>query len=183
MSKNSLIEATRRAIHARFRKDVGEMSDDASKTPPIEPLDYIGGVKVVDIGDIRVARGLSRRPVSACNHRKLVNDRAERRIWCSECETDVEVFDAFMSLVEQFHYAAAALELRAAEIKQAEALSIISIAAKNIDKEWRAKNTVPACPHCGNGLFPENFRNGITTLGREYAAMRLKREKEAKNRR
>ena len=29
---------------------------------PIEPMDYLHGVKVVDIGDLRVARGETRGP-------------------------------------------------------------------------------------------------------------------------
>lgn len=67
---------------------------------PIEPHDYLYGVKVVDIGDIRAARGMTRRPVSTCNHRRQVFDDKERRIWCSDCESELEPFDAYMRLVE-----------------------------------------------------------------------------------
>src|SRR5690606_34525923 len=84
----------------RHKQGRGEVSD---KRPPIEPLDYISGVKVVDIGDIRVARGMSRRPASSCKHHHLHYDTAERRIWCRDCETDVEAFDSFKMLVERFH--------------------------------------------------------------------------------
>lgn len=41
---------------------------------PIEPQDYLYGTKVVQIEDLRVARGMTRRPVSSCRHRKLVYD-------------------------------------------------------------------------------------------------------------
>lgn len=47
---------------------------------PIEPHEYLYGVKVVQIEDLRVARGLTRRPVSSCRHRKMVYDDKERRI-------------------------------------------------------------------------------------------------------
>ena len=63
------------------------------KDPPIVPMDFCGGTTVVDIGDIRVQRGLSRRPFSACPHRGLTYDRKERRIWCKDCERDI--FDAY----------------------------------------------------------------------------------------
>lgn len=152
------------------------------RRPPIVPQDYLSGVKVVDIGDIRVARGMSRRPVSSCQHRQLHYDTAERRIWCADCETDVEPFDAFKMLVEHFHSAEEKLERRAQEIKAAEDHALISIAAKEIDKAWRSRKMVPACPHCRAPLFPEDFRNGIkATYGREYAeamARRATLEKE-----
>lgn len=149
------------------------MSD---KRPPIEPLDYISGVKVVDIGDIRVARGMSRRPVSSCKHHQLHYDTAERRIWCRDCETDVEAFDAFKMLVEHFHDAQQKLDRRAQEVKGAEEHALISIAAKEIDKAWRKKKMVPACPHCRAPLFPEDFKNGIkASYGREYAEAMVRR--------
>lgn len=146
------------------------------KRPPIVPQDYLSGVKVVDIGDIRVARGLTRRPMSSCPHRQLHYDTAERRIWCADCETDVEPFDAFKILVEHFHDAEQKLERRAQEIAAAEDHALISIAAKEIDKAWRKKKMVPACPHCRAPLFPEDFKNGIkAAYGREYAEAMARR--------
>lgn len=148
----------------------------SEKQPPIEPLEYLSGVKVVDIGDLRVARGMSRRPHSACKHRQLHYDTAERRVWCADCETDVEAFDAFKLLVEYFDQATKKLERRAQEIKGAEEHSLIALAAKEIDKAWRSRKMVPACPHCKHGLFPEDFKNGVAaSLGREYAEAQRRR--------
>lgn len=84
------------------------MADD----PIIEP-GFLGGVKVVTIGDLRVARGLSRRPYSSCSHRALIYDQSERRIWCQDCEKDVDHFAAFIHLVEQYDGAPAQMAARA----------------------------------------------------------------------
>lgn len=139
---------------------------------PIDEPEYVMGVKVVDIGDLRVSRGLTRRPYSSCRHSKLTYDPRERRIWCRDCETDVEPFDAFTGLVEQYNSAYLSLIQRQTALKEAEAFQVRSIAAKNIDKAWRSKNMVPACPHCSHGLFPEDFKNGPSLLGKDYAAAR-----------
>jgi hypothetical protein len=56
----------------------GAMNDE--RDPPIEPLDYVGGVAVVVIGDVRVARGMSRRHHSSCPHVQLIYDQKERRL-------------------------------------------------------------------------------------------------------
>ena len=44
-----------------------------------------------------------------------------------------------------------------------------SIAARKMEEAWRHKNMVPSCPHCHNGLFPEDFKTGMSMLGKDYA--------------
>lgn len=158
------------------------IDDTPPKTPPIVPQEYLSGPKVVDIGDLRVARGMTRRPFSACRHRQVVYDPRERRIWCKDCETDVEGFDAFMEIVEQFDRAAKEAKRLLDEAREARAFSLISIAAKTIDKLWRNRKHVPACPHCGNGLWPEDAdRMGMVSKEWDSAhRARRKREKEGR---
>ena len=122
---------------------------------------FNGFGNVVDIGDMRVQRGKTRRPHSSCHHHNLMFDTTERRVWCKDCEKDVDAFDAFAGIVENFHVAAEKLEKRQADLIEAEGFSIRSIAAKNMDKEWRKRNTVPCCPYCRTGLLPEYFTDSI----------------------
>ena len=140
---------------------------------PIDEPGFVGGLTVIDIGDIRVSRGLTRRPVSSCKHRRQTYDPKERRIWCRDCETDLDPFDAFVAVAEQAHFHKERLDRREAQVREAEAFSLRSIAAKEIDKAWRHRNMVPACPHCGHGLFPEHFKHGMSMLGKDYAKARL----------
>ncbi|MCB4862938.1 hypothetical protein K7W03_25480 [Sphingobium sp. PNB] len=126
------------------------------KDPPIIEQEYLYGLKVVDIGDIRVARGLSRRPHSSCGHRAMAYDQNERRIWCKDCETDVDPFDAFLIICQHFHKASDRLKRERKAIEEAQGHNIIRIAAKQMDEHFRRKNMVPACPHCHAGIFPED---------------------------
>lgn len=139
---------------------------------PIVGQEYIMGVTVVDIGDLRVARGKTRRPFSSCRHASMVYDSSERRIWCKDCEKDVDAFDAFVGLVEQYNFAYKHINDRLKKLDEAEKFQLRSIAAKTIDEAWRSKKMVPACPTCKNGLFPEDFRTRPTMLGKEYALAR-----------
>ena len=148
------------------------------KDPPIEPMAFLGGVKVIDIGDLRVARGLSRRPASSCRHRRLHYDTKERRIWCADCEQNIEAFDAFELLCGQFHEASTQLKRRSDELAAAETHQLRSLAARQLDMAWQKRRMVPACPCCGQGLFPEDFKDGImASLGREYAEAQRRRRK------
>lgn len=147
------------------------------KEPPIVEQSFLYGMKVVDIGDLRVSRGLSRRPTSTCRHYALVFDSSERRIWCKDCENDVDAFDAFKLMAEHMAGAYQDLERRRAKMDEAEGHALFTLAARNIDKIWRSRNMVPACPCCGNGLFAEDFKNGGgTQLGKEYALAKRKKK-------
>lgn len=149
----------------------------AERDPPIEPQNFVSGVTVVDIGDVRVARGLTRRHYSSCPHRQLIYDRQERRVWCKDCERDVEPFDAFLQLIEGYSAALGEVARREEAIKEVEQFKMRSIAAKRMDEAWRSRTMVPACPHCWMGLFPEHFKHGPTMLGRDYAqALSAKRK-------
>lgn len=153
------------------------MSDE--RDPPIEEKEYITGMTVVDIGDHRVARGMTRRSFSGCNHHRQVYDQQERRIWCKDCERDVEPFDAFVSIVNQLSAATMKLDSRAKRLAEAEAFQARSLAVKELDKVWRKRRMVPACPHCNMGLFPEDFKNGVgVVLGREYAEALVRRKRD-----
>ncbi|MBX3504483.1 MAG: hypothetical protein KF895_03315 [Parvibaculum sp.] len=129
-------------------------------TPPIEEQEFLGGVKVVQIEDLRIARGLSRRPHSACPHVRLVYDEKERRVWCKDCESDIEGFDAFRLLVERSHAHQKDLIERMAKVEEAEAAALLSLAARAIDKIWRTRKSTPCCPHCRQALLPEDFKEG-----------------------
>lgn len=147
---------------------------------PIEPQDYLYGVKVVQIEDIRVARGMTRRPLSTCTHRKMVYDDKERRIWCSDCETEVEAFDAFIQLVEKFSAASGRINRRAAELAEAEKFQIRSRAAKVMDDAWRSTKTAPLCPHCNAAILPEDVVGGVAKASKAIVIAARKRQKPNK---
>jgi hypothetical protein len=150
---------------------------DDKRGPPIEEQGFLSGVKVVDIGDYRIARGLTRRAYSGCHHRNMVYDQKERRIWCKDCEHDIEPFDAFASIIASYSQAYDTLLTRQNAVAEAEQFQARTIAGKKLDEAWRRRKMVPACPHCSMGLFPEDFKKGFPMLGRDYAAMLLKKRR------
>lgn len=136
---------------------------------PIIEQDFAAGVKVVHIEDLRIARGLTRRPHSACRHVQLVYDGRERRIWCQDCETDVDAFQAFEMLVERWSAGVQSIERRQRQVEEAEARSLVSRAARVMDEVWRSRNMVPCCPNCSKPLLAERIVKGIATMSKELA--------------
>lgn len=144
---------------------------------PIEPQKYLYGVTVVDIGDLRVARGMTRRPISSCSHRRQVYDDKERRIWCSDCEQELEPFDAFMCLVGQMDRHWKHLQKRHQEVTEAEQFSLRSRAAKVMDEAWRSTTMAPLCPHCNEALLPEDVAKGVAKASKSLIVARRKKQK------
>lgn len=69
---------------------------------PISKIDFLHGVKVVDIGDLRIQRGRTMRLFEPCKHLHLTYCDNERRIFCEDCKKTISGFDGFKSLVEFF---------------------------------------------------------------------------------
>ena len=142
---------------------------------PIEPKEYLAGVKVVQIEDLRVARGLTRRPLSSCGHQHMIYDDLERRVWCSDCESEVEPFDAFMGLVERLDRHIKNLESRERKVKEAESFALRSRAAKVMDEAWRKTSLAPLCPHCRAAILPEDVAGGVALKSKSLVIAARKR--------
>ena len=142
---------------------------------PVEPQEYLYGVKVVQIEDLRVARGMTRRPASSCRHKNLVYDDKERRIWCSDCEAEVEPFDAFVGIVEVFSAGMSSLQRRRRELDEAEKFQLRSRAAKVMDDAWRSTKMAPLCPHCNTAILPEDVAAGVASTSKALVAAARKR--------
>lgn len=135
---------------------------------PIVPQDFLYGSTVVDIGDLRVARGLTRRPISTCKHSRLVYDQTERRVYCEDCERDIEPFDAFLQLVERHHH----LQAKAERIRREAEHTITSRAAKRMDEAWRSHKMAPCCPHCKAVILPQDVVDGVSMTNKEWELKR-----------
>lgn len=148
---------------------------------PIEPHEYLYGVKVVQIEDLRVARGLTRRPLSSCRHKKLTYDDKERRIWCGDCEAEVEAFDAFVGLVEVFSAGIESINRRRRELAEAEKFQLRSRAAKVMDEAWRSTKMAPLCPHCMNAILPEDVVGGLASTSKSLVIAARKRSTQGRS--
>lgn len=143
---------------------------------PIDKEEYMYGVKVVDIGDLRVARGKTRRPKTTCKHLNITYCTNERRIFCDDCQSAVDPFDIVVGIAEFLDGETKKLISRRRELDEAISFNLRSIAAKNIDSVWRGRRMAPICPHCKSALLPEDFKTIGATVSVEFA--RKRREKD-----
>lgn len=142
------------------------------------------GSPVIDFGEMRIAFGLPKFHHKICRHTRLVYNIRERRVWCDDCESTVDGFDAFMTITTHFHGMERAAQLRLAQAEEAKKATIVKRATKNIDRAWnRQRPMAICCTHCGGGLLPEDFESGGSAVSRDLELARRKRlktEKEVK---
>lgn len=126
-----------------------------SKDIPLEPLPD-NHDRVVSIGDffrVRHGRTPFRREKELCKHNHLVLSQSERRIWCEDCEKNIDPFDAVLTFQRQW----AALDAHYKGLKQQTADGMTATlnrrASKEIDRIWSGK-MLPLCPHDTYGRQP-----------------------------
>lgn len=156
------------------------MSEEPKSGPivaPIVELEYRHGTNVVQIGDLRTARGEVRRKHSQCEHLSVIYSVNERRVYCTDCEQDVEPFDAFLMLVRRHDF----YEKRIEELRAIEAETIISRATKKIDKMYRSRSLIPACPHCKQGILPMDVLKKMSPMSRDLEERRRGLQKSPSN--
>lgn len=163
------------------------MSDDKNRDGyqdntkrPIVKQNYLHGTKTVSIEDLRIARGSPKLHYDRCKHRQLVFSPQERAIWCDECETRLDPFDVFILLVEKQSW----VENRFKELQRLEDQTLISRAAREFDVEFRKRSSVPCCPNCKQGIFPEDVNKGLQSINKEQAQQirQFKSAQSTKNR-
>jgi hypothetical protein len=123
---------------------------------------------------------MTRRPASSCRHKSLVYDEKERRVWCRDCEVEVEAFDAFLGLVEVFSGGMSKLKHRRRELDEAEVFQMRSRAAKVIDEAWRSTKMAPLCPHCKVAILPDDVVGGLAMTSKALVVAARKRNAEVK---
>ncbi|NEI70981.1 hypothetical protein GR212_15480 [Rhizobium lusitanum] len=164
------------------------MSDDRDdhRNNPIEenPGSTPYSSPVIDFAQVRVAFGLPKFHNKICRHRRLTYNPSERRVWCQDCESTVDNFDAFMTITSHFHDMERAAQAKLTRAAEAEKATLVKKATKNIDRAWnRQRPMAICCTHCGGGLLPEDYESGGSAVSRDIELARRKRlkaEKETK---
>ena len=150
------------------------MSDDPIVPPPADSRLV---ADIIDLAGFRIQWGRSgTKHQDRCDHNGLLYSMEERRVWCSKCNRTVENFEAFMVFVRHFGEIESAARAKMAKADEAMKTSVRRRATKELDRLWAGEGRAVTCPHCKNGLLPEDFANGVGWSAREYELARRKRK-------
>lgn len=118
--------------------------------------------------------------VRRCKHKSVAIDPSDGTLDCQECGKSLNPFTVLLNYVNSWAEIAKWREecKAAAQAQREKALLTWNTyrawrphlrAAQYIEKQWRSR-MAPCCPHCGNGLLPEDFLEGRDrgSRGRSY---------------
>lgn len=134
--------------------------------------------KVVQIGDLRLARTKEDylRKQEGCQHIRLEMDDLGETVKCIECGDQVSAYWALGRVVEQWRGHAKTLNRHVEAVKAEREAVLYLTAAKLAESAWRSRSTVPTCPHCRRGIFPDD-RFGSSTVSKVFEQGLRVREK------
>ena len=113
---------------------------------------------IIDIGDWKIhRRGQHRIETEGdCDHRHVELDERGDVVRCVKCGTQLSAFWALSMIAEEYNRALSKLERRRQALIEAKEKGLHLLAARKVEKAWRRRDMVPACPHCGEGILPED---------------------------
>jgi ribosomal protein S27E len=121
--------------------------------------------KVIDIGDLSLWRKTDSRFIRAekgqCPHRNLVADEEGEILECKQCGKQVSAYWAFMRFIREYENYTDSLKSRAEGVRIREEKGLTLKAAQLIEKAWRSRRMVPACPHCKKAILPTDGFGGL----------------------
>lgn len=137
---------------------------------------------IISIGDWKIQRNGEHRIQTEgdCDHKHLELDERGDVVRCLKCGTQVSAFWAIKMISEQYNSSLRRLVRERETVKQAKEENLHLLAAKKVEKAWRRRSMVPACPHCGRGILPEDGL-GSSMINREMELRRRKAELEKKH--
>jgi hypothetical protein len=126
---------------------------------------------VVEIEEFRFTRASRYHAAAECAHRKTRLDPHGQIIVCQDCHQQVSAWWVVNAMLDAYTIAQGRLQAREKALEEAQAKSLVLLAAQRIERAWRRRDMLPTCPHCGEGIAPEDGL-GSSIIHREIAARR-----------
>lgn len=127
---------------------------------------------VVNIDDLRITRQRDNKwKREACKHLHLTFDDNGEIIECDDCGKQIGGYWAVLMLAERYAEAWNKLQAGSEALARAKSEGVHLLAARKVERAWRSRSMVPCCPHCGQGIGPnEGF--GETMINAEMERRR-----------
>ena len=112
---------------------------------------------VIDIDELRFTRDKRVvRPREECPHHHMTLDDQGQYVKCDDCGVQLSPFWVLNRMLDQFGRAIAKLTRGENALREAREQGIHLTAARIVERAWRSRTMVPACPHCGEGIGPKD---------------------------
>jgi hypothetical protein len=110
---------------------------------------------VIQIGDFALTRNRERhfQRNGVCRHMHVSCDDVGDIVTCDDCGKQVSAYWALGFFSQVWEREMAKITARENRLAENESKSIHLLAAQKVEKVWRTRGMVPACPHCERGIL------------------------------
>jgi len=110
-------------------------------------------------------------PDARCEHKHLTLDDNGEIVTCEDCKQQVNAYWALHRMALMWGNHAQQVRRVVAQVHEDQKATFHLRAAKVVERAWQRRKSVPICPHCKAGIFPEDGF-GTSSINR---AIELKR--------
>jgi hypothetical protein len=136
---------------------------------------------VLQFGDLQLRRRrsgfASTNKVESCPHSHVQLDDDGDIVKCLQCDRQLSAYWVLRRFVEFFLQEKRSLATERERLTEITQNNIQLIAARRIEKQWRRRTSLPACPHCHRGILPSDQ---LFSISRDIELRRRKVEEDAK---
>lgn len=91
-----------------------------------------------------------------CEHKHLTLDDNGEIVTCEDCHKQVSPYWALRRMATMWGNHAEQVRRAVSKVHEDQKATFHLRAAKIVEKAWRYRKTVPVCPHCKEGILPED---------------------------
>ena len=132
---------------------------------------------IIQFRELRLQRASRGVKVPTCKHLQMTYTM-DGTITCRTCDVMIAPFRAFLMLVENFRDAQDQLKNSRADYEMLRKEHRHLQATRELDRAWRSRSMVPICPHCDEGIFPDDGFGGSQINKKIALAQRARRKAE-----
>ena len=81
---------------------------------------------------------------------------------CNDCGDQLSAYFILGRMIESYKESRDLLIAQRNLFEAEKSKEVVLLAAKKIEKAWRSRSTVPACPHCHKAILPTDRFGSIT---------------------
>lgn len=98
----------------------------------------------------------------ACQHSRTVIDERAGTVTCRECDATLSAFWVLGRIAREENRVFARIVTLRAEAAALETWVPFLRAMRSLEKRWRGRAMLPACPHCRHGLWPDELGSSVS---------------------
>lgn len=114
-------------------------------------------------------RLVKRPPGPRCDHQRTVLDEGKGTVECRDCGVTLSAFWVLGQIAREENRCFTRIKALRAEAEELKGWVPFLRSMRKLEKRWRGRAMLPACPHCHRGLWPDELERSSVSLSLELA--------------